>query len=355
MTGERESRPGRRADKVVRRLLADGTVKEYRYARDGRLRRPSAAGESAIRLLANLYSVSPEFRKLSARWQAAKLYYLDMLQDALGWMTLEQLQARQARDRFYQLRDANAGLPHRADKLLDTLKGLLGWAYERNKIEVNHALGIRHLAASGRVRSDIVWTEDDEAIVLASFPKSLQQAWHLALFTAARQSDLCALRWTQLKDGWLTFKPAKTLGSSAVTVSLPVFALAPLQALIDELGHATDYLLTTEEGLPWNPINLRARWRPAMAGTELAGADLHWHDIRGTAVTRMLEAGCTDAEVAAVTGHVIGGGSSLSEYAARTRSLALAAYQKWDKALAEGPKLLTLENAAGKRGDFPSK
>jgi integrase len=33
--------------------------------------------------------------------------------------------------------------------------------------------------------------------------------------------------------------------------------------------------------------------------------DLHFHDLRGTAVTRLALAGCTVPEIAAITGHSI--------------------------------------------------
>jgi len=58
-----------------------------------------------------------------------------------------------------------------------------------------------------------------------------------------------------------------------------------------------------------------------------------------------LEAGCSDAEAAAITGHEIGRGSSLSDYAARTKRLALGAYQKWSAAMAEESKIVRLTTA----------
>jgi integrase len=347
MTGKRESGPGRR-DKIVHKVLADGTVREYRYSRERLSRKRPLREHGAIRALAELYVKSPEFRALSATWQSAKRYYLGLLEDRAGWMTMADLASREIRGDFYEIRDAFAGKPHKADKLMDTLKGLLAWAYERGQLEVNHALGIKRLASSKGTRSENVWTEDQEAVVLAAFPASLSQAWRLALYTAARQTDLCGLRWDQLRDGWLSFRPSKTKGTSAVQVHLPVFALPPLEALLGELSRGTEYLLTTEEGQPWKAENLRARWRAAMGRTDLAGADLHWHDIRGTALSRMAEAGCTDAERAAISGHSLGGGK-LADYTARSKQLALNAYAKWARYIAQGPEVVSLETIAGNR------
>ena len=346
MTGKPGSGNGRSAERIVRKKLADGTVKEYRYPPQSK--RPRKAridrDKGAIRQLAEMYTKSPEFNRLSALWQSRKRYYLNLIEDHLDWMTVADLNDRQCRGDFYEIRDSFADTPNKADKLVDTLKGLLSWAYERNKIKYNHAQGIPHLASSGKVRNDIIWTEDHEAEVYNSFPKSLVQAFRFSLFSAIRQGDMCALKWSDYKDGWITYQPSKTRGTTGVKVHLPVFALPPFQELVDGLSRGTEYMLTTETGHPWDVENLRVRWRTAMARTALKDADLHWHDLRGTCTTRLFEAGCTDAETAAITGHAIGGGSKLGDYAARSRQLALNAYTKWAGYLAEKPAVVALDN-----------
>jgi integrase len=320
--------------------MADGTIRVYRYPRH---RARPRKERCAIAILGDLFTQSPEFSRLSRKWQAAKHYYLRLLEEELKWMVLADLEDPRSRTDFYELRDSFAANPHKADKLVDTLKGLLAWAHERGHIGANAALGIKRLSSSKGTRSEIVWTEDHEAIVLAAFPRSLAQAWQLALYTAARQADMCSLKWSQYKDGWLSYRPAKTRGTTAIQVHLPVAALPPLKALMDELSRGTEYLLTTEEGQPWDPTNLRARWRAAISKTDLACLDLHWHDIRGTALTRMAEAGCTDAERAAISGHAIGAGTKLGDYTARSRQLAINAYTKWARYIVRGPEIVSLK------------
>lgn len=348
MTSTPENEPGKRADKIVRKVLADGTVKEYRYSQKRLSRQRIRKDHGALRQLAELYVKSPEFTRLSVRWQAARKFYLGLIEEHLDYLTIDNLQSRESRGKFYKLRDTYSPMPHKADKLVDTLKALLGWAYERGHLEVNHALGIKRLTRSAGTRSDIIWTEDHEAIVLASFPPSLSQAWRFALYSAARQTDMCGLRWDSYRDGWLTFTPSKTREAGTV-VRLPVAALPPFKALMDELSKGTEYILTTEEGQPWKAENLRARWRYAIAKTDLAGLDLHWHDIRGTAISRMADAGCTDSERAAISGHSIGAGSKLGDYTARSKQLAVNAYLKWGRYIQEGPEVVSLETALHNR------
>jgi integrase len=51
--------------------------------------------------------------------------------------------------------------------------------------------------------------------------------------------------------------------------------------------------------------------------------ELHFHDLRGTAVTLLSEAGCTPQQVAAITGHSLKTVHRILErYLARTRGLA---------------------------------
>jgi hypothetical protein len=61
---------------------------------------------------------------------------------------------------------------------------------------------------------------------------------------------------------------------------------------------------------------------------------LHFHDLRGTAITMLAEAGCTPLEVAAITGHTFKHVTHILEtYLSRTRRLADAAILKFEKRL----------------------
>jgi hypothetical protein len=55
-------------------------------------------------------------------------------------------------------------------------------------------------------------------------------------------------------------------------------------------------------------------------------------------VTRLYEAGCTDAEVTAISGHASKAETSVRDYQARTRKLALAAFTKLAAATLPAPE-----------------
>jgi integrase len=54
-------------------------------------------------------------------------------------------------------------------------------------------------------------------------------------------------------------------------------------------------------GNPWTPDGFRVSWRKSCIKADIEGVT--FHDLRGTAVTRLAIAGATEAEIATLTGH----------------------------------------------------
>jgi integrase len=60
-------------------------------------------------------------------------------------------------------------------------------------------------------------------------------------------------------------------------------------------------ILTSTDDRPWTSSGFRASWRKACAKAGIVGVT--FNDLRGTAVTRLALAECTEAEIVAITGH----------------------------------------------------
>jgi len=60
-------------------------------------------------------------------------------------------------------------------------------------------------------------------------------------------------------------------------------------------------VLTNRAGVPWTSDGFRASWRKLCAKAQIQ--DLTFHDLRGSAVTRLALAGAPPQEIAGVTGH----------------------------------------------------
>ena len=114
----------------------------------------------------------------------------------------------------------------------------------------------------------------------------------------------------------------------------------------------------SSEGRPWAPDGFRASWGKAAnkAGIE----PLTFNNLRGTAVTRLALVGCSEAEVATITGHSLGDVRSIldAHYLNRDQGLAKSAIRKlemgyaqqaWQKKLDES----TAPDLAGELGFEP--
>jgi integrase len=87
-------------------------------------------------------------------------------------------------------------------------------------------------------------------------------------------------------------------------------------------------VLVNSEGRPWTSDGFRASWRKACAAARVVGVT--FHDLRGTAVTRLALAGCTDAEIATLTGHSLKDVHAIldAHYLSRDPALAESAIRK---------------------------
>lgn len=113
----------------------------------------------------------------------------------------------------------------------------------------------------------------------------------------------------------------------------------PLRAMLDSMPRVAPTILTSGDGTPWTGDGFSTSWRP---DTKRAGlSDLTFHDLRGTAVTRLAVAGCTPAEVGSITGHRAANANAILEayYLARDPRLAQSAIRE----------LESLENIVKKR------
>ena len=89
-------------------------------------------------------------------------------------------------------------------------------------------------------------------------------------------------------------------------------------------------LFRNSRGNPWTSDGFRTSWHKAVKSAGIEGVT--FNDLRGTAVTRLAEAGCTVPEIASITGHTLRSATTILErYRARTRKQASAAIQKLDE------------------------
>ena len=116
----------------------------------------------------------------------------------------------------------------------------------------------------------------------------------LALWTGQRQGDLLRLPWSAYDGKHIRLRQSKTGRRVVIRVG------APLKAVLDAAPKRSTIILTTSDGKPWTSDGFRASWGKACKRAGVVG--LTFHDLRGTAVTQLALAGCTEAEIATITG-----------------------------------------------------
>jgi integrase len=151
-------------------------------------------------------------------------------------------------------------------------------------------------------RSDIIWQASDIRQFCAVASVELQAALLLALWTGQRQGDLLKLSWKNYDGTCVRLRQTKAKGGKGRRVTIPVGA--PLKLALDaalKQKRSAVTILTNSRGVSWTEDGFRTSWGKAFDKTGLG--DLHFHDLRGTAVTRLALSNCTVPEIASITGH----------------------------------------------------
>lgn len=326
----------------VSKRLADGSRVTYFYAWKGGPRLPGKPGdpefmdayneavsrkrkqpEGTIQAVLNSYQESPKFEDLSERTRKDYIKHIRKIETEFGDFPLSALADRRTRAEFLAWRDTMALTSRRqADYVFATFAAIMAWATDRGITSTNPCARPGKLYRASR--SDVIWTEADEESLLKLAPERIRMAYLLAVWTGQRQGDLLRLTWNAYDGAYIRLRQGKTGKRVVIPVS------APLKAALDtaEANRLADTILTTTRGTPWTSHGFSASWRKMLAKAKIAG--LTFHDLRGTAVTRLALAGCSEAEIATFTGHSLRDVAAIldAHYLSRDSRLAESALRK---------------------------
>ena len=129
---------------------------------------------------------------------------------------------------------------------------------------------------------------------------------------------------------------------TGAVVNFPVHKLQALKQVLDIQPKVGPTIFTSPRGKPWGNTNLHLAMVPCRKKAN--ADDLHWHDLRGTLVSMLAEAGCSEIQIAAITGHSVVN-SQAGGYLSMGRNLAIEAYTRLDSMLLQKPtKYLKISN-----------
>jgi integrase len=329
---------------TVRKPQKDGTVRIHYYHRAAKRPLRGAPGsaeflddyamaerslveqrkESLVGLIRD-YTLSPEFKKRAESTQKEYRRMLTRVETAFGDIPLAALEDPRVRGDFLKWRSevASSSGEREADNRLSVVSAMLTWGVDNGRVFSNHVTGFKRLHKSDR--SDKLWLPQHIEAFMKAAPIEMQRALVLALHTGQRQGDLRKLAWTNYDGESISLRQSKS------NRRVYVACTAALKSMLDSMDREAAVILATKTGRAWQKRYFAEQWDEASKAAGIT--DLHFHDLRGTAVTMLAQAGCTVPEIASITGHSLKSVYSILEkYMSRTEALAKSAMTKFENA-----------------------
>lgn len=324
----------------VRKKLSDGSVRVYYYAWKGGPRLPGRPGdrdfveayhaavrakcaqpEGTLQAILNACQDGQKFLDLAPRTQRDYVRHIRKIEGVYHDFPVAALADRAARGEFLTWRDRMAKASRRqADYTYSVLALVIAWAYDRGLVPANPCERPGKVYRSNRI--DSIWSAEGEAAFLEIAPSHIGLAFMLALWTGQRQGDLLRLPRSAYDGEKIRLRQRKT----GARVEIPIGK--PLKVLLDRTTRSAITILATSRNTSWTESGFRASWGKACKKAEVEGVT--FHDLRGTAVTRLAVAGCSVPEVASITGHSLKQVAAIldAHYLSRDSSLGVSAIRK---------------------------
>jgi integrase len=238
----------------------------------------------------------PHLSHLSPRSMSDLRRELDRVRLDLGEMETKALAATGARKALLAWHEGYAATPCTADANMAALDRVLKWAAGREEIAENPIKDWPRLYRPQN-HAEALWTKPDLIKLLKGAPAPFRQAVLFSIFTGLRGSDIVRVTWSHVGKKAITFATGKSRGRRVITVPIT----PPLRALLAQIGRKdVGVVLTSSFGEAWSFSGLQTAMQRRKA--EVGIKDLRWHDLRGTAATRLIRAGLSVDDVAVILG-----------------------------------------------------
>lgn len=251
---------------------------------------------SKISGLVASYKESPEWRELADKTRKNWTPFLDKIHAKFGTTSIAAFDRPLIRVAIRKWRDEMRSTPRQADMALQVLSRLLSFGVAEGRLQANACTGIPRIYSSNR--ADIIWLLEDFQALQKTASREVMWAVRLAALTGLRKGDVLRLSWNHVLEHSIEMRTGKS--GERKTAVIPLYG--ELRALLKEIprrrGTSVEAttILTNTDGHPWktgfDASFIRAKNK--------AKVDKHFHDLRGTAATRMFLAGLTVREIAEI-------------------------------------------------------
>lgn len=276
-----------------------------------RTRGLTAGNVMRIPRLVDLYQRSKPYKDMRA--SSRRLY--DIALRKLEKLLPTAPVARITRLDMRKLIDGMADTPGAANTFKAVSGALFKWAVEHEYMSANPVEGIEPIPMGEHEE----WPEPVLDAALASDDDRVRLLTHMLYFTAQRINDVLSMRWTDIQDGRINVTQRKT----GKELSIPIHE--DLAAELAKTLRRGLLICTNDRGLPLHEETARQALKAFCAEH---GAKRVPHGLRKNAVIALLEAGCTIAETASISGQSL---RMVEHYAKgrNQRKLSTAAVLKW--------------------------
>jgi integrase len=270
------------------------------------------------------FQASPEWNALSAATRSDWSRYLRWIEQAWGTLNVRHLEPKHV----LKLRDKYAQSPSAANNLLRCMSSMMSWCVLRGWRDTNPCVHVKKLKGGAGYAP---WDAQDIDHFKAHARNDLWHAAALALYSGQRLGDVLKMRWDDFEEGLIAVTQNKT------NKKLRIPMHSQLRPVLSAIPRRSVTIITNSRGTPWTVMGFRASWATELNRSHmqmLREKERVFHGLRKSAVVFLLEAGCTDAEVAAVTGQ----SRKMVEHYSRQvnqQKLAARAILKWETASAD--------------------
>ncbi|MFI5410157.1 tyrosine-type recombinase/integrase [Kaistia sp. UC242_56] len=190
---------------------------------------------------------------------------------------------------------AMAETPSAANNLLDRLKSLMTLALDIGLRKDDPTIRVRGFRISGD--GFHTWTEDEIQQFEDRHPIGTQPRLALALmlFTGQRRSDAVTMGWQHIDGDLIHVRQQKTDARLAIRIH------SSLRQVLSGTSRDNLTFIVTSHGKPFTPAGFGNWFRERCDEAGLSQCSAH--GLRKAAARRLAEAGCSNQQIKAVTGH----------------------------------------------------
>lgn len=249
--------------------------------------------ENTVAGLIASYLGSQDYQRLAVSTKAAWRPYLDSLScHELGSMPLTATEDLRCRAEFQHWREGFLASPRGADMAWTAIKRVFNFGIESGRVRHNPCQGGKRFYQNDR--SDVIWTDQELAGLLRFLGPAAARVVTLMAYTGLARGDAIKLPWSAYDGTTIQTRRAKT----GVRVAVPVHP--DLRKMLDATPRNAPTMCLNSHGKPYTATGLSTEFHKARAKAGIEGKRLH--DLRGTAATKFMQGGFSEAQIAAFLG-----------------------------------------------------